>query len=163
MQQAGQISYLDQNDAHEQSLGQCDGSLPGPRHTLNPINHLQASLTSTSATRALSAMQQQPWCIQKALHSTIALKAIRATSYKCLKAHWMPSRGNYQLEVHILRSVFQDCCNGLPTIWARCASILSHTSELLEPLHVLLYNRSIQTEQIAMLARCQDVACPQWY
>ena len=35
MQQAGQVSYLDRNDAHEQSLGQSDGSLPGPEQTLN--------------------------------------------------------------------------------------------------------------------------------
>ena len=35
MQQAGQVPYLDQNDAHEQSLGQSDGSLPGPEQTLN--------------------------------------------------------------------------------------------------------------------------------
>ena len=35
MQQAGQVPYLDQNDAHEQSLGQSDGSLPGPKQTLN--------------------------------------------------------------------------------------------------------------------------------
>ena len=34
MQQAGQVPYLDQNDAHEQSLGQSDGSLPGPEQTL---------------------------------------------------------------------------------------------------------------------------------
>ena len=34
MQQAGQVPYLDQN-AHEQSLGQSDGSLPGPEQTLN--------------------------------------------------------------------------------------------------------------------------------
>ena len=31
MQQAGQVPYLDQNDAHEQSLDQSDGSLPGPK------------------------------------------------------------------------------------------------------------------------------------
>ena len=30
MQQAGQVPYLDEKDAHEQSLGQSDGSLPGP-------------------------------------------------------------------------------------------------------------------------------------
>ena len=35
MQQAGQVPHLDQNDAHEQSLGQSDGSLPGPEQTLN--------------------------------------------------------------------------------------------------------------------------------
>ena len=35
MQQAGQVPYLDQNDAHEQSLGQSDVSLPGPEQTLN--------------------------------------------------------------------------------------------------------------------------------
>ena len=35
MQQAGQVPYLDQDDAHEQSLGQSDGSLPGPEQTLN--------------------------------------------------------------------------------------------------------------------------------
>ena len=35
MQQAGQVPHLDQNDAHEQSLGQSDGSLPGPKQTLN--------------------------------------------------------------------------------------------------------------------------------
>ena len=35
MQQAGQVPYLDQNDAHEQSLGQSDGSLPGLEQTLN--------------------------------------------------------------------------------------------------------------------------------
>ena len=35
MQQAGQLPYFDQNDAHEQSLGQSDGSLPGPEQTLN--------------------------------------------------------------------------------------------------------------------------------
>ena len=34
MQQAGQAPYLDQNDAHEQSLGQSDGPLPGPEQTL---------------------------------------------------------------------------------------------------------------------------------
>ena len=44
MQQAGQVPYSDQNDAHEQSLGQSDGSLPGPEQTLNQsinqsINH----------------------------------------------------------------------------------------------------------------------------
>ena len=34
------ISILDQHDAHEQSLGQSDGSLPGPKQTLNqPSNH----------------------------------------------------------------------------------------------------------------------------
>ena len=35
MQQAGQVPHLDQNDAYEQSLGQSDGSLPGPKQTLN--------------------------------------------------------------------------------------------------------------------------------
>ena len=35
MQQAGQVPYLDQNDAHEQSLGQSDGSLAGPEQTPN--------------------------------------------------------------------------------------------------------------------------------
>ena len=35
MQQAGQVPHLDQNDALEQSLGQSDGSLPGPEQTLN--------------------------------------------------------------------------------------------------------------------------------
>ena len=35
MQQAGQVPYLDQNVAHEQSLGQSDGSLPGLEQTLN--------------------------------------------------------------------------------------------------------------------------------
>ena len=35
MQQAGQLPYLDENDAHEQSLGQSDGSLPSPKQTLN--------------------------------------------------------------------------------------------------------------------------------
>ena len=35
MRHTGQIPYLDQNDAHEQSLGQSDGSLPGPEQTLN--------------------------------------------------------------------------------------------------------------------------------
>ena len=38
MQQAGQVPDLDQNDAHEQSLGQSDGCLPGPEHTLNQSN-----------------------------------------------------------------------------------------------------------------------------
>ena len=47
MQQAGQVAYLDQNDAHEQSLGQSDGSLPGPEQTRNQnqsINQLQPNL-----------------------------------------------------------------------------------------------------------------------
>ena len=35
MQQAGQVPHLDQNDAHKQSLGQSDGSLPGPEQTVN--------------------------------------------------------------------------------------------------------------------------------
>ena len=35
MQPAGQVPYLYQNDAHEQSLGQSDGSLSGPEQTLN--------------------------------------------------------------------------------------------------------------------------------
>ena len=35
MQQAGQAPFLDQNDAHEQRLGQSDESLPGPEQTLN--------------------------------------------------------------------------------------------------------------------------------
>ena len=39
MQQAGQVLCLDQNDAHEQSLGQSDGSLTGPEQTLNQSNN----------------------------------------------------------------------------------------------------------------------------
>ena len=35
MQQARQVPHLDQNDAHEQSLGESDGSLPGSEQTLN--------------------------------------------------------------------------------------------------------------------------------
>ena len=34
MQQAGQVPHLDQYDAHEQSLGQSDGSLPGPSKSI---------------------------------------------------------------------------------------------------------------------------------
>ena len=42
MQQAGQVPYLDQNDAHKQGLGQSDGSLPAPEQTLNQsINPIQ--------------------------------------------------------------------------------------------------------------------------
>ena len=41
MQQAGQVPHLDQNDAHEQSLGQSDGSLPGPKQTLNQSKQIQ--------------------------------------------------------------------------------------------------------------------------
>ena len=41
MQQAGQVPYLDQSDAHEQSLGQSDGSLPGPEQTLNQSNKIK--------------------------------------------------------------------------------------------------------------------------
>ena len=35
MQQAGQVAFLHQNDAHEQSLGQSDESLRGPEQTLS--------------------------------------------------------------------------------------------------------------------------------
>ena len=52
MQQPGQAPYLDQNDAHEQSLGQSDGSLPGPEQTLNQsINQQQAVNDPADGTR----------------------------------------------------------------------------------------------------------------
>ena len=47
MQQAGQVPYLDQNDAHEQSLGQSDGSLPGPEQTLNQSINQSKSIASS--------------------------------------------------------------------------------------------------------------------
>ena len=50
MQQAGQVPHLDQNDALEQSLGQSDGSLPGPEQTLNQPNQSKA----TSNTHAVA-------------------------------------------------------------------------------------------------------------
>ena len=72
MQQAGQVPYLDQNDAHEQSLGQSvrglakthqtglglsGGSLPGPEQTLNQsINTLDAGMEASSTDRADQAI-----------------------------------------------------------------------------------------------------------
>ena len=49
MQQAGQVPDLDQNDAHEQSLGQSDGSLPGPKQTLNDSVNQSIKLTVSPA------------------------------------------------------------------------------------------------------------------
>ena len=42
------IAYLDQNDAHEQSLGQSDGSLPGPEQTSNQSMNQTMRLGSTA-------------------------------------------------------------------------------------------------------------------
>ena len=44
MQQAGQVSYLDQNDAREQRLGQSDGSLPGLEQTLEFIQTVDKAI-----------------------------------------------------------------------------------------------------------------------
>ena len=52
VQQAGQVPYLDQNDAHEQSLGQSDGSLPGPEQTLN--QSINQSIIPMDVSRLLS-------------------------------------------------------------------------------------------------------------
>ena len=59
MQQAGQVPHLDQNDALEQSLGQSDGSLPGPEQTLNQsIN--QSNMITAEACKALIQAHRLP-------------------------------------------------------------------------------------------------------
>ena len=50
MQRAGQVPYVDQSDAHEQSLGQSDGSLPGPEQSLNQSVNNQDEHSQTSCT-----------------------------------------------------------------------------------------------------------------
>ena len=70
MQQAGQVPCLDQNDAHEQSLGQSDGPLPGPEQTLNQsINQrmqqvpsrMSDSIAELSFDYSLACMNSQLW------------------------------------------------------------------------------------------------------
>ena len=61
MQQAGQVPYLDQNDAYEQSLGQSDGSLPGSEQTLNQSINLLKYAGKQSAIISVQAVEVSNW------------------------------------------------------------------------------------------------------
>ena len=79
MQQAGQVPYLDQNDAHEQSLGQSDGSLPGPEQTLN--QSINQSITRRLQAYRLGLM---------ILHRQHAERVLVAPAFWAISAVWLP-------------------------------------------------------------------------
>ena len=104
MQQAGQVPYLDQNDAHEQSLGQSDGSLPGPEQTLNQsINQsinivyylLNHCITSCLGFMSRSAKRhEQVWENLHVSPRTAPSKGARLCTYH----HWFGRPSNVRFE-----------------------------------------------------------------